>query len=43
MMQYHLRPRDALHWAAMQRVGCFDLASSDQRFDRIPHIRRFTL
>jgi predicted nucleic acid-binding protein len=43
MIQYHLRPRDALHLAAMQRVQCFDLASNDQHFDRVPYIRRFTL
>lgn len=43
MAQYHLRPRDALHFAAMQRVGCFDLASNDPHFDRIPQIRRFVL
>ncbi len=43
MMQYHLRPRDALHYAAMQRVGCLDLASNDPHFDRIPVIRRYTL
>lgn len=43
MTQYHLRPRDALHLAAMQRVGCVDLASNDLHFDRIPHLRRFTI
>lgn len=43
MTQYHLRPRDALHYAAMKRVECFDLASNDPHFDRIPSIRRFTL
>jgi predicted nucleic acid-binding protein len=43
LMQYHLRPRDALHFAAMQRIGCFDLASNDHHFDRIPHVCRFTL
>lgn len=43
MIQYQLRPRDALHFAAMQRVGCLDLASNDHHFDRVPDIRRFTL
>ncbi|MBI5300523.1 MAG: type II toxin-antitoxin system VapC family toxin [Chloroflexi bacterium] len=43
MTQYHLRPRDALHFAALQRVGCFALASNDPHFDRIPTIKRYTL
>lgn len=43
LTQYHLRPRDALHVAAMQRVGCFDLASNDPHFDRVPQIRRYAL
>jgi predicted nucleic acid-binding protein len=43
MTQYYLRPRDALHYAAMQRVGCWDLASNDPHFDRIPTIKRYTL
>ncbi|MBM4046213.1 MAG: type II toxin-antitoxin system VapC family toxin [Planctomycetes bacterium] len=43
MVRFHLRPRDALHYAAMLRVGCLDLASNDPHFDRIPTIRRFTL
>jgi len=29
MVQFHVRPRDALHYAAMKRIGCFDLASND--------------
>ena len=41
--QYHLRPRDALHYAAMQRVGCLNLASNDPDFDRIPTIERYTI
>lgn len=41
MQTYQLRPRDALHWAAMQRVGCFYLASNDHHFDRISDIQRF--
>ncbi len=43
MVAYAIRPRDALHFAAMQSVGCFDLASNDHHFDRIPQIRRFSL
>ncbi|NOX64051.1 MAG: type II toxin-antitoxin system VapC family toxin [Chloroflexi bacterium] len=43
MVRYRLRPRDALHLAAMERIGCFDLASTDAHFDVVPHIRRFTL
>jgi predicted nucleic acid-binding protein len=40
---YHLRPRDALHLAAMQKCGCFDLLSHDPAFDRVPTLRRYTL
>jgi predicted nucleic acid-binding protein len=43
ILQYHLRPRDALHLAAMQRCDCFDLVSHDADFDRVPMIRRYTL
>jgi len=43
MGHYLLRPRDGLHLAAMQQIPCLDLASTDPHFDRVPHIRRFTL
>jgi predicted nucleic acid-binding protein len=43
MRLYHLRPRDALHMAAMQKCGCFDLVSHDSDFDRIPKVHRYTL
>jgi len=43
MSQYHLRPRDALHYAAMQRVGCLNLASNDPDFDHIPVLKRYTI
>ena len=43
IQQYHLRPRDALHLAAMQKVKCFDLVSHDTDFDRVPMVRRYTL
>ncbi len=43
MRLYHIRPRDALHLAAMQKCGCFDLVSHDADFDRVPMIQRYTL
>ena len=43
MVQFHLRPRDALHYAAMLRVGCLEIASNDPHFDRIPTIKRYAL
>jgi predicted nucleic acid-binding protein len=43
MRQYHLRPRDALHLAAMQKCGCFNLVSHDSDFDRVPKVHRYTL
>lgn len=42
MVQFQMQPRDALHYAAMVRVGCFELASNDAHFDRVPTITRFT-
>ena len=41
--RYGLLPRDALHLAAMQKVGCFHLVSQDSDFDHIPGITRYTL
>lgn len=43
MQQYHLRPRDALHLAAMERCTSFNLVSQDSDFDHVPSIQRFTL
>jgi len=43
ILQYRLRPRDALHLVAMQKCQCFDLASHDADFDRVPAVRRYTL
>ena len=43
MSQYHIRPRDALHLAAMQKCGCFNLVSHDPDFDRVPQVQRYTL
>jgi predicted nucleic acid-binding protein len=43
MRLYQLRPRDALHLAAMEKCGCFDLVSHDSDFDRVPMVKRYTL
>ncbi len=43
MLDYPLRPRDALHFAAMQRLNCLDLASNDHHFDEVAAIRRFSI
>lgn len=43
ILQHQLRPRDALHLAAMQKCGCFNLVSNDSDFDRIPALTRFTI
>ena len=43
MLDYPLKPRDALHLATMQRLCCFDLASNDHHFDEIGEIRRFSI
>jgi predicted nucleic acid-binding protein len=43
VVQHHLRPRDALHLAAMRKVGCLDLVSNDGDFDRVPGVQRLTL
>ena len=43
MSQYHIRPRDALHLAAMQKCGCLSLVSHDPDFDRVPQVHRYTL
>ncbi|MEJ5309321.1 MAG: type II toxin-antitoxin system VapC family toxin [Anaerolineae bacterium] len=41
--RYYLRPRDALHLAAMQACGCFALVSHDADLDRVPGIQRYHL
>jgi predicted nucleic acid-binding protein len=41
--QFRLRPRDALHLAAMQKVNCFALASQDSDFDIVPEVERYSL
>lgn len=43
MVLHHLRPRDALHLAAMEKCRCFNLISQDADFDHVPSIQRFTL
>jgi predicted nucleic acid-binding protein len=43
MTHYHLRPRDALHLAAMEKSNCFNLVSRDADFDHVPQVQRFTL
>ena len=43
ILTYHLRPRDALHLAAMQRSESLGLVRQDPDFDRVPTIHRCTL
>jgi predicted nucleic acid-binding protein len=43
MGQYRLRPRAALHLAAMHKCACFNLASQDPDFDHVPAIQRFII
>ncbi|MDM8530583.1 type II toxin-antitoxin system VapC family toxin [Anaerolineales bacterium HSG25] len=43
MLQYHLRPRDALHLVAMQKSQCWELVSNDAGFDRVPTVQRYVL
>ncbi len=43
MQQHQLRPRDALHLAAMQKCNCFNLVSLDADFDHVPYLQRFVL
>ena len=38
-----LTPRVALHLAAMQKIGCFDVLSHNKAFDCIHEVRRYTL
>ncbi len=41
--QFRLLPRDALHLALMQRLGCTNLVSEDSDFDTVTGIKRFVL
>ncbi len=43
MVNYHLRARDALRYATLQRVNSLDLASGNSHFDRILELRRYTI
>jgi uncharacterized protein len=43
ILQYNLRPRDALHLAAMQKVSCTNILSQDSDFDKVATVQRFTL
>ena len=43
MQQFHLRPRDALHLAAIHKCGCFYLFCQDADFDHIPNSQRLHL
>lgn len=43
ILAYQLRPRDALHFAAMHKVNCLHIASEDGDFDRVPQLQRYTL
>ena len=43
ILQYSLKPRDALHLSVMQRLPCFNLASGDHHFDVAPEIKRFSV
>ncbi|MEM7130704.1 MAG: type II toxin-antitoxin system VapC family toxin [Chloroflexota bacterium] len=43
MQQYHFRPRDALHLAAMQKVSCSAIVSQDSDFDHIADIQCYKL
>lgn len=43
VLLHKLRPRDALHLAAMQKSNCFHLISHDSDFDHVPQVKRFTL
>jgi predicted nucleic acid-binding protein len=43
ILQYFVKPRDALHIAAARKSRCYDMVSNDADFDRIPFIRRYTL
>jgi predicted nucleic acid-binding protein len=43
ILQYHVKPRDALHITAMQKCKCFNLLSHDEDFDRVPDVQRYTM
>jgi len=42
METYSILPRDAVHLSVMKSIHCFDVASADSDFDRVPDIHRWT-
>jgi len=42
MKKYSLLPRDALHLSSMMTIGCKNIASTDEDFDSIPGILRWS-
>jgi predicted nucleic acid-binding protein len=38
MQEHQLRPRDALHLAAMHQCNCFNLVSLNADFDHMPYL-----
>ena len=43
MMNYGLKPSDALHIASMNKTGIKHIVSEDEEFDKIPWIKRIWL
>lgn len=43
ILEFRLRPRDALHLTTMRRAGCLQIVSHDSGFDRVPEIGRFSI
>jgi predicted nucleic acid-binding protein len=42
MRRYSLLPRDALHLSSMMTIGCKDIASTDEDFDLVPGVVRWS-
>ncbi|MEM2277158.1 MAG: type II toxin-antitoxin system VapC family toxin, partial [Thermoproteota archaeon] len=40
MLDYGLKPSDALHIASMNKMGIRHIVSEDKEFDKIPFIER---
>lgn len=43
MEAHHLKPRDALHVAAMFKVNCQSIASNDAHFDQVSSLSRYEI
>jgi predicted nucleic acid-binding protein len=43
LLDYKLKPRDALHLTAMRVAGCSNLASNDHHFDAVPALTRYAI